>query len=856
MNTTSRQMVTRAHFRILLLTLIWMAAQPEAMATQVTPTNSQLNLLPWPKSVSIVSGEVHLVAQSRIVAANLELQPLAEVLREEFRLLAGLDLKTAAGSPRSGDLLLSINKELKAGEDILMIKNREVVRTREGAYRLGAKDLVAIEGFDYRAVAEGTATLLQAITRTEKGVVLPAMTITDWPHADYTGTMLDVARQANTIEDIRSCIQVCRAYKVRYLQLHMTNDQAWTFPSTAYPKLGTMNGSAHDGPVPQRYDRAELKALVKYADERGVTLVPELETPGHSSSACGTMPGVFGYVDPATKQPVAKGMMNIAHPKLYEAIDTIVGEMCDVFTSSPYFHIGFDEVSGLGNVASTPEAQAFMKEKNLKDAGELLTYFAVQVNEMVKKRGKKTIIWEGAANGASKDMIHMTWDGNARTAERLVAQGITTITVPWNLAGVPWHEWTMYHCNGSVLKKGDSVLGAMLPVWEQKGEVHLRWLRRGVPNRQERTWGPDTVIDTTNFTHRLEATDMVLDRLMHGFAVWQSTKAEEGMLQRQVTAPIMLSLRAWPSLGEVRFTTDGSEPTAQSKTYSAPIRIGDNFTIKARLFDASGNPVAPAWVQPYTFAPLTLQPQGLLTNSTWFADSVTLTIACTMKDGTARYTLDGSAPLATSAAFTKPLVLTDTAVVNARWFDADNVGRGNVATATYRKLPTVKHAAVNKPVTITVTAKLDDPKAAAKLLVDGVLSRDGDWSSPEVLRLGDSDLEAVIDLGENTRIGNVIARFIYHQEAGIYPARRVDVFVSDDGRAFKAAGTTTFEVPQDRAAGGIFIQEIAVGSAAAGRYVKVFCKNNGLLPAWHQAPRVLGHMMLDEILVNPANTKK
>lgn len=145
--------------------------------------------------------------------------------------------------------------------------------------------------------------------------------------------------------------------------------------------------------------------------------------------------------------------MNIANPKLYAALDTIVGEMCDVFASSPYFHHGFDEVSGLGAVASTPEAEVFMKEKGLQNASELLSYFTLQINEMVKQRGKKTIIWEGAANGVSKDIIHMTWDGNARTPERLISEGIPTITVPWNLAGVPWYEWSMYYCNGSVLKK-------------------------------------------------------------------------------------------------------------------------------------------------------------------------------------------------------------------------------------------------------------------------------------------------------------------------------------------------------------------------------------------------------------------
>jgi hexosaminidase len=246
----------------------------------------------------------------------------------------------------------------------------------------------------------------------------------------------------------------------------------------------------------------------------------------------------------------------------------------------------------------------------------------------------------------------------------------------------------------------------------------------------------------------------------------------------------------------------------------------------------------------------------LLTNSTWFADTATLTVACTMKNGTVRYTLNGSTPLATSTALTKPLVLTDTASVKVRWFDAENVGRGDVAAATYQKLATVKHAAVNKPVTIAVTAKLDDTVAAAKLLVDGVLGRDGNWGTPEVLRLGDSDLEAVIDMGAKTEIRKVVVRCFYHQEAGVYPAKSVEVFVSDDGRVFKSAGTAEFHVPSTPAAGAISVREIAVESAAAGRYVKISCKNNGLLPAWHNAPGVLGHLMLDEILVNPGDAKK
>ena len=99
----------------------------------------------------------------------------------------------------AGDIVLAINPALKAGEEILRVKAREVVRTREGAYRLTVGTQVKVEGFDYRAVAEGTATLLQAIARQSNGFAVPVMTIDDWPHADYTGAMVDVARQDNPI---------------------------------------------------------------------------------------------------------------------------------------------------------------------------------------------------------------------------------------------------------------------------------------------------------------------------------------------------------------------------------------------------------------------------------------------------------------------------------------------------------------------------------------------------------------------------------------------------------------------------------------------------------------------------------
>ena len=178
-----------------------------------------------------------LTADSRIVAGDEQLKPLAEVLADEIAMLTGLKLKVTAGAGRAGDIVLKINKTLKAGEQILMLRNREPVRTTDGAHTIAIDEQAVVEGFDYRATAEGTSTHPATAGQDRRAASgCRRLTIKDWPHADYCGVMLDVARQDHPIDAIKKVVQLCRLYKARYLQLHLTDDQGWTFPSTKYPQ--------------------------------------------------------------------------------------------------------------------------------------------------------------------------------------------------------------------------------------------------------------------------------------------------------------------------------------------------------------------------------------------------------------------------------------------------------------------------------------------------------------------------------------------------------------------------------------------------------------------------------------------
>jgi hexosaminidase len=522
---------------------------------------SGLNLIPWPQSVRLSEGRLKLTATSRIVAGQEELKPLAKVLAQEIALLTGLHLKTADDAERPGDIVLKVDRTIQAGEPLLAIRNRQLVRTREGAHRLSISERAVVEGFDYRAVVEGSGTLLQAIGQAGGQVSLPRLTIQDWPHADYCAMMVDVGRQNHPVDWLTKMVDVCRFYKVRYLQLHLTDDQGWTFPSTKYPQLGSRNYGAHGGVAPKVYTLNELKGLVAYADARGVTLVPEMEMPGHSGAALRSLPEVFDAMDSKSKQPVGMGCMNMASEEIYPALDTIIGEMCDVFRSSPYFHIGGDEVS-MGRVALHSGYRAFMEKHGLKNDADLGSFFITRVNEIVKKHGKKSLKWEGLANEASKDIIVVAWDNNNKTAGHLIDKGFTTITCPWNL-GVSWEDWNMYVCNGSRLKKGDSVLGATLVAWEQPPLTHLAGVRN-VASRQERTWNPEHTVTAQGFALRFQALDAAVGKLV-------------GMpVKPRLEATFAASAGTRDLLDPV-FAFDGNDETFH-QSEKAP-SAGDHFTV-------------------------------------------------------------------------------------------------------------------------------------------------------------------------------------------------------------------------------------------------------------------------------------
>ena len=177
-----------------------------------------LNLIPQPNSVHMTGGELSLTKDARIACADARLKPLGEILAGEIARSTGLQLSVVAGAPRAGDIVLEFSSKLK-----------------DEAYELSITDRAVVRGADYNGVATGTVTLLQAIDARADEVSLPRLAIADRPALKYRGAMLDIARKPHSIAALRQCVDIARFYKVRYIHLHMSDENAWTFPSTRFP---------------------------------------------------------------------------------------------------------------------------------------------------------------------------------------------------------------------------------------------------------------------------------------------------------------------------------------------------------------------------------------------------------------------------------------------------------------------------------------------------------------------------------------------------------------------------------------------------------------------------------------------
>lgn len=788
-------------------------------------------IVPWPQSIELRDGTMSLTTEGRILAGDETLQPLAALLADELFMVHGVRMGTGTGKARPGDILLTLSDEHQ-GE----------------AYTLAVDTHVEVQGADYGAVAMGTVSLLQSARREGDTVVLPGMEIIDEPQSDYRAVMIDVARQWHSIDTLKQHVIMCRLYKVRYMQLHLTDDQSFTFPSSAYPSLGTKD---------RHYSVDELKDLVAFADQRGVTLVPEFDAPGHTGSMRSAMPELFG-------RP-GLGVVDMANEEVYTAFETIIGEMCDIFTSSPYFHIGADE-AWLGTFekeASTGEA---VQRLDLDHAHDLYLHFIVKMHEYAKANGKQTLMWESFQGTGSRkvqiprEILVMAWETMYQDPQSLIDNGYTIMNVSWKpmyiTPGARWspeyiYGWNMYRWENHwvsapsycpmQLEPSDKVIGGQMCAWEIKEEMGVPALRPRLPAAMERFWTRERNRTYADFHARWKRTDTVLQKLIRPVRIEAEGLIDPdylgGIRNRQYWFGSALTLSMTPTIqaAKIRYTLDGTEPAATSSEYTEPLTLDGTTTLKAKVFMPDGTQAGYTLWTTYEHRPLTSNIEGLLTHvyhpdeykpRQKFGDQATVTVTSALGDGEIRYTLDGGEPTRDSAVYTEPVSVEENATFKAKHFDPDGRPRGETLVHKLVKVDYRPSLSTGKPVS---TSMERGEARGGKQAVDGVVDRDLYWDA------GPAPQWLQIDLEEAQSIQQVDV--CTYWDGGRYYQFTVEV--SEDGKKWTevADHRTNTEVATDQGYTCTF-------DPVSARYVRITMLKNSANPGLHLTEvRVYGRVV-------------
>lgn len=390
-----------------------------------TVSPGPMAVLPVPQKLEETGGAFRLKAGTAIVT-DVASRDTADYLAQRLRRSTGYSIPVRvedAGQVAAGTIRLKLEAAVLGAE----------------GYRLTAtRRSVAIEGADAAGVFYGVQTLLELLPPeifsakvTEAAWVVPAVRIEDQPRFPWRGLLLDVARHFFTKEEVKRYIDLMALEKLNRLQLHLTDDQGWRVPIAKHPRLISVgawrkdigfgldpkSSTAYgpDGRYGGFYTPEDIRELVAYAQARFVTIVPEIEMPGHAGAALSAMPqlGCSGAGYPTEAGPGAfAGFFCPGNEATYAFIQDVLGEVMDLFPGK-YIHIGGDEVAK-DNWKKCEKCQALIKREGLKNEQELQSYFIRRVENMVNARGRDMVGWsEIREGGLAQNAVLMDWIGGA-----------------------------------------------------------------------------------------------------------------------------------------------------------------------------------------------------------------------------------------------------------------------------------------------------------------------------------------------------------------------------------------------------------------------------------------------------------
>lgn len=750
--------------------------------------NSDYEIIPKPLDVNC-KGDASFLLKDGVAVIypenNRKMQDNAEFLVDYVERQTGVKLTSHAGMPVDGAICLTLD---------LSDDNAE-------AYKLIVNDKrVCISGASEAGVFYGIQTLRKSLPVAQDiNVNLSAVEIYDKPRFAYRGAMLDVARHFYTVDEVKTFIDMLALHNINRFHWHLTDDQGWRIEIKKYSKLmsvaserketvvGRWYSGIYDGkPYGGYYTQDELRDVIDYAAKRHITIIPEVDLPGHMQAALTAYPELGctgGPYEVRTIWGVSQDVLCVGNDFTLQFVKDVLSEVADIFPSE-YIHIGGDECPKV-RWEKCPKCQERIKSLGLKSDAKhtkeqrLQSYMIQEAAKYLKEKGKRIIGWtEILEGGLVPDATLMSWIGESGGIEA-AHQHHDVIMTPNTYLYFDYYQ-------SKKVEDEPLAIGGYLPI--EKTYNYEPMPKELTKEEQQYIKGVQANLWTEYIPVFSQVQYMVLPRLGAAAEVqWTdpSKKDYKDFLRRVPHLVAVYDCYGW---------------NCATHVYDV------NVDMKADTVNHVLN------VQ-----------------------------LSTMADDPIYYTLDGQDPTEKSLKYTKPFTIDQSVVLKTMAVHPDRTSKISVDTIRFNK-------ATLKPVVLLQPNESRFSPDGPVVLVDG-RNGNHSFDTGAWLAVAGNDLEAVINMQAETILSSASVHVYVRKDAWLFDARGFSVSVSSDNKNYKEVASQEYKQMQESDSDGIIEHELSFDPCKA-TYVKIKVISEKSMPDWHWDAGKAPFLLVDEIILN------
>ena len=753
-----------------------------------------ISVVPYPNEVSVSCGSFNAAGADFFISECVD-EASVKVI-EDF----ACNLSTACGQQ-------SAITEKNSGKGFIFILDAKMpaeaysIKISRKTVKVSASTL---NGFNYaiQTIRQMLpAEIFGKVAVAEADWTMPCCKINDAPRFGYRGMHLDVSRHFFDADAVKRYLDVMEIHKLNTLHWHLTDDQGWRIEIKKYPKLtevGSIRNKTVIGHISQskEYDRTrygegywysqeEIKEIIEYAAGKGITIIPEIDLPGHMLAALAAYPEfgcTGGPYEVWGDWGISDEVLCAGNEKAMLFLEDVLEEICELFPAE-YIHIGGDECPKV-RWETCPCCQAKIRELGLKDDEKhkavhyLQSYVMARMEKFINAKGKRIIGWEEILEGeVAPDATIMSWRG--------VAGGLEAVRLGHDAIMTPNTFFYLDYYQSDDKENEPLGIGGYLPVEKC-------------------------------YSYEPFTADMTDEEKAHILGVqanlWTEYIPDEAHLQYML-------LPRMAALSEVQWCQ------AENKNWDRFYASADDF---CAIYDIAG----------YNYARHIFYPKmSVGTNPEKNCVEVVLS---TQGDGEVRYTLDGTAPGAESLLYTAPIEIGSDCTIRA-------TAVRNGKTDGHVSKSFIYHKAMGRPISVTHKPHRSYTFSCPELLINGIKGgnnyKNGDWAGWH-----GSPLEAVIDMGTESSYSSVTIGALIEKGDFIFNPMDLCVAVSEDGKTYTEVAKAEYPMEDRHEPNGVKEYSVTFPETSA-RYLKVSATTLESLPDWHPGAGYGAFLFIDEITV-------